>query len=170
MKTTFNKLALLSTAVFAIGLGATTASAASINATAKAKVIAKVSLTKQSDLDFGQIVTGPAASTVDISQANVRTCGAGLTCVGTSTAGNFTVFGQNNEVVRISVPASVTLNNTSGTGTMVATLNAPATLNLGTTGQGAGVAFRVGGTLGVGANQAEGVYASNDFAVTADYQ
>lgn len=164
MKTTFNKLALLSTAVFAIGLGATTATAASINATAKAKVIAKVSLTKQSDLDFGQIVTGAAASTVDISQANVRTCGTGLTCVGTSTAGNFTVFGQNNEIVRVSVPASVTLNNTSGTGTMTATLN------LGTTGQGAGVAFRVGGTLSVGANQTEGVYASNDFAVTADYQ
>lgn len=169
MNNRFNTLALAATAVFALGLGATSASAAPVTAVAvaKAKVLKQLTIAKNSDLDFGTIVTGIAASTVTVNAAGALTCGIGLTCSQTPSAAKFTVTGTNNAIVTVSVPASVTLN--SGTNTMTALLTVLPTLNLGSSGN-TGTALTFGGTLNVGAGQADGVYASPDFAVTVDYQ
>jgi hypothetical protein len=167
MTTTFNKLALAGTALLALGLGATNATAATVNAQSKAKIVQPLTITKQSDLDFGAIVSGAAASTVAINAAGVVTCGTGLFCSGTRTAASFTVTGSNNNIVTVSAPTTVTLSN--GTVNMTANLSAPTTLNLGATGS-VGTALTFGGTLNVGANQADGVYASPNFAVTVEYQ
>ncbi|HEY0626299.1 MAG TPA: DUF4402 domain-containing protein [Allosphingosinicella sp.] len=158
--------------LMATGLGATQAQAApaSASASAKAKVLKQLALTKNVDLDFGTIVAGASASTVVVNAAGTATCGAGLTCSGTTTAANFKVEGSNNSVVTVSVPASVSLaNQTVGSSaTMSATFAAPATLLLTTSGS-AGTPLVFGGTLNIGASQEEGVY-NGTFNVTVDYQ
>lgn len=169
MTNRINKLALATTAIFALGLGSTGASAqaASANAVAKARILKQLTITRIADLDFGTIVTGTVASTVAIDAAGTRTCGTGLTCTQTPSAAKFTVTGSNNQVLTVSAPASVTLSN--GTNQMIAALSVPATLNLGNSGN-TGTSLTFGGTLNVGANQVDGIYASPEFAVTVNYQ
>lgn len=169
MTNRFNKLALATTALVSLGLASTGASAApaSANAVAKATVLKQLTITKNADLNFGTIVTGTAASTVAVDAAGALTCGAGLTCSQTPSAARFTVTGTNNTVITVTTPATVTL--ASGTNTMTASLSVQPTLNLGNSGN-TGTAFSFGGTLNVGANQADGVYATPDFAVTVNYQ
>lgn len=143
-------------------LGATGAQAASTTATAKAKILQQVAVTNTSDLDFGTIVTGTAASTVAIGSTGTRTCGAGLTCSGSTAAAGFSVLGTIGQTVTIST-TNATL--ASGTNNMSTALTpSQATMVLAATN-----AFTVGGTLNVGANQADGNYAGT-FSVTVNYQ
>lgn len=148
----------------AIGLGATAADAATANASARAKLLSQVTVTQQTDLEFGTIVAGTSASTVAINAFGARTCGAGLACTGTTTAAAFLVTGTAGRIVTVSVPAAITLSN--GTDTMNASLAASAPgLLLGV----GGASFTVGGTLDVGANQVDGDYSAT-FTATVDYQ
>lgn len=148
----------------ALGMGATSAHAATASATAKAKILRQVTVTNSSDLQFGTIVTGASAATVAINAAGVRTCGAGLVCSGTSTAAAFAVTGTTGQIVTVSVPATISL--TSGTNSMSATLAASAASLTLVANAGS---FSVGGTLSVGANQADGDYAGT-FSATVNYQ
>ncbi len=146
------------------GVAATSANAATATAPAFAKIYSQVTVINTSDLEFGTIVTAASPSVVDVSTAGARTCGAGLACLGTSSAADFIVGGSSGQVTTISVPASVTL--TSGTNSMFALLNptnAVLTLvaNAGT--------FSIGGTLLVGGAQAEGTY-TGSFTATVNYQ
>ena len=150
--------------VSALGLGATAAYAATATGTARAKILRQVTLTNTSDLQFGTIVTGAAASTVDIDSAGARTCGAGLVCSGTTTAAGFTIGGTTGQVVTISVPATVSL--TSGANSMSSTLAASAATATMVANAGS---FTVGGTLSVGASQADGDY-TGTFTATVNYQ
>ncbi len=161
MKTSMIKAAIAVTAFAGLGV-ATSAQAATANADARATILAPVIVTNTSALDFGLIAAGPASS-VTVSTAGARTCGAGLVCTGATTAANFTVVGVVGQTVGVSVPANVTL--ASGTNNMTATLNGSAASILldGTD------AFSVGGVLGVGANQAAGAY-TGTFTVTVNYQ
>lgn len=164
MKIQMLKAIVATTTLAALGLGATAANAATASATARAKILRQITLTNTSDLQFGTIVTGAAASTVDISVAGARTCGVGLVCSGTTTAAGFTIGGTTGSVVTISVPASVTL--TSGADSMTASLvsSAPTTTLVANAGS-----FTVGGSLAVGASQPDGDYAGT-FTATVDYQ
>lgn len=156
--------ALLATATMGVSAQA---APASTNANAKAKVLKQLTITKNADLDFGTIVTGAAASTVAVDSAGVATCGAGLTCSGTTAAADFTVTGSNNTIVTVTAPATVSLTNGTG-GTMTASLAAPATLAMLNSGAtGAPLVF--GGTLNVGASQADGNY-NAVFNISVDYQ
>lgn len=151
------------TGIVALGFTASAASAATASAVARASILRQITVTKTADLDYATIVTGAAASTVVITPAGARTCGAGLVCSGTATAAGFSVVGTIGQVATVSVPANVTL--TSGANNMTSTLvSSAATLTLA-----AANSFNVGGTLAVGANQADGVYTGN-FTVTVDYQ
>lgn len=164
MKMNVLKAVIAGSLVASLGMGATAANAATASATAKAKILRQVTVTNTSDLQFGTIVTGTAASTVIVSSAGARTCGTGLICSGAFTAAGFNVTGTTGQVVTVSVPASVTL--ASGTNSMTASLSSSnSTLTLAAN---AG-SFSVGGTLSVGANQADGDY-SGTFAATVDYQ
>ena len=153
------------TTLMALGLGATSANAATASATARAKILRQITLTNTSDLQFGTIVTSAAPSTVAVSSVGVRTCGAGLVCSGTTTAAGFTIGGTTGQVVTISVPASVTLNDGLGN-SMTASLAASAATTTLVAGAGS---FSVGGTLAVGANQVDGDY-TGTFDATVDYQ
>ena len=159
------KAVLGGTALIALSFGATSAQAATAVATAKANILKQVTVTKTADLDYATIVTGAAASTVIVTPAGARTCGVGLVCSGTATAASFNVTGTAAQVVTFSVPATVTL--TSGANSMSSTLVASgATATLSALGA---ATFTVGGTLSVGANQADGAYAGT-FTATTDYQ
>lgn len=161
MKTIIKALTIAGVA--AIALGGTAAYAATANSTASARILKQVTVTKTADLDFGTIVTGTAPATVDISALGVRVCGAGLVCSGTTTAAAFGIVGTVGQTVRITAAGPVTLS--SGTNSMTATLlSSAATRTLTGTD-----AFTVGGSLALGANQADGVY-TGAFAVTVDYQ
>ena len=109
-------------------------------------------------------MTNIAPSGSDVSTAGVVTCGAGLVCTGTTTAAGFTIGGTTGQVATISVPATVTLN--SGANSMSASLAASAATTTLVANAGA---FSVGGTLSVGANQADGDYAGT-FTATVNYQ
>jgi Mat/Ecp fimbriae major subunit len=161
MTKTFKALAL--TGVVALGFSASAANAATASATAKANILKQITVTKTADLDYATIVTGAAASTVQITPAGVKTCGAGLTCTGTVSAAAFTVVGTVGAIANVTVPASVSL--TSGANSMTSTLVGSAT----TLTLAASNTLTVGGTLSVGGGQADGVY-SGTFTVTVDYQ
>ncbi len=165
MKTQLLKALVASAAIAALGLGATTANAATATAAARAKILRQVTITNTSDLQFGTIVTGTAASTVLISSAGTRTCGTGLVCSGAATAASFNVTGTTGQVVAVAVPTTVTLTSTAGD-TMSALLAASASTVTMVSNAGS---FSVGGTLNVGANQADGDY-EGTFTATADYQ
>lgn len=151
-------------ALTAISLGSTAANAATGNATARAKILGQVTVTRVADLEFGTIVAGAAPSTVIINPFGVRTCGAGLVCSGAVTAAAFSVTGTAGRIVTVSVPAAITLSN--GTDTMSALLAASAPgLLLGA----GGAFFTVGGTLNVGSNQVDGDYSAT-FNATVEYQ
>ncbi len=159
----FIKAALASSVLVASVMGANAAQAATASADATANILEQVSVTNTADLDFATIVTSAAASTVVVSSAGAVTCGAGLVCSGTTAAAGFDVSGSTGQTVDVSVDANVTLN--SGGNSMTASLAASsATLVLAGSDS-----FTVGGTLSVGANQADGAY-TGTFDVTVDYQ
>lgn len=172
MRTMILKSAVLGAVIAAATFSATAAHAASASGQAKAKILRQITLTNTSDLQFATVISGATASTVGVSTAGAVTCGAGLTCVGTTTAANFDIQGSNNAVVVVGGSASVTLTGDLG-GTMSASLvysSAPTNLITLTAGPGTvGGSFRVGGSLAVGANQSSGNY-TGTFNVTANYQ
>jgi Mat/Ecp fimbriae major subunit len=164
------KSAVLGAVIAAASLSATAAHAASATGQAKAKILRQITLTNTSDLQFATVISGATASTVGVSTAGAVTCGANLTCTGTTTAANFDIQGSNNAVVLYSGDANVTLTGNLG-GTMTAALSysgsGSLTLNAGPGTVGG--SFQVGGTLNVGSNQNSGDY-TGTFNVTANYQ
>lgn len=143
------------------------AAPASASATARARILKQITITNTSDLDFGTIVAGTAASTVAVSAAGVRTCGAGLTCTGTVSSANFNITGTTGAIVTVTGDNSVTLANGTG-GTMTAALTRSASTLTLVAGAVNGT-VQVSGTLSLAANQADGAY-TGTFNVTTDYQ
>jgi Mat/Ecp fimbriae major subunit len=156
------KAALVGAALLA-GFSASSAQAATASATARATILRQVTLNKTADLDFGTIITGTTASSVVVSSAGARTCNLPAVCSGTVSAAAFGIVGTTGQTVTLAATGPVTL--TSGTNTMSATLATSAATRV-LTGTDS---FTVGGTLSVGANQADGVY-TGSFNVTVDYQ
>ncbi len=141
------KRALIGAAIAAFAMNASAAHAASATGTAKAKILRQITLTNTSDLQYATIISGATASTVAVTTAGARTCGAGLTCTGTPTAANFNVAGTDGAVVLVGGDASVSLTGSLG-GTMASTLTySSANITLGATGG----RFTTLGTLSVGA-------------------
>lgn len=160
----FMKAALASSVLVASVVGANAAEAATASADARANILKQVSVDSNDvDLNFGTIITGASASTVAVNTSGVATCGTGLVCSGTTTAAGFTIDGTSGATVDISVDSSVTLTGPSGT-MSAALASSASTLVLDGTD-----AFAVGGTLSVGANQADGAYVGT-FNVSVDYQ
>src|SRR3546814_12756261 len=71
------KRALLGAAIAALAMNAPAAHAAT--ATATAKILRQITLTKTSDLQYATIISGATASTVAVSTAGGVSCGVGLT-------------------------------------------------------------------------------------------
>lgn len=146
--------------------------AADPKATATARILRPLTLSRVRDLNFGTIVVGAiaGAETVSVSQAGAIGCGSSgnLTCSGTVQSAQYNVRGTNNMQVNITAVASNLTNSTSGgSETLVFTPSAPASLVL--TNSGApGSNFNVGGSISVTPTTVDGLY-SGDIEVTVDY-
>ena len=141
--------------------------AVSATAQAAATIIAPMTITKNIDLNFGNIASGSAAGSVVLSTSNVRTATNVIlpNVPGTVSAAEFTVAGLANANYKINLPASTTITN--GTTTMTINNFTESASNVLTA---AGTeTFKVGATLNLAANQAAGSY-TGSFAVTVDYE
>jgi Mat/Ecp fimbriae major subunit len=157
-----------------LAIAATPADAVSpaTQATATARIFKPLTISRVQDLDFGTIVltgTGFTNEVLSISQTGTLTCGSNpgvlLTCTGANQPAKYKLIGTNNATVTISSPGF----NLTGPSTLAFTPNAPATVNLGSTGSTTGVTFAIGGSITLASTTPEGVY-TGTFIVTADYQ
>lgn len=175
------KIILAAAAVAAVAAAApATAQNAAVGAlpkaTAGARLIKPLTLTKLADLNFGTIVMGAITDNqvVTISGAGVVTCGSGgsLTCTNTAqataAAASYRVTGTQGQVVVISSsPSSLSTTNAGGS-TLLFTPIAPANLTLQSSGD-AGNDFNVGGSITVTSSTVDGVY-SGEVDVQVAYQ
>jgi len=172
------KILISAGAVAALALTSAPAAAAPVSATAnaKAKIFKPLSLNQVSgaDLDFATIVLGAGSytSNVVVDQTGALTsCGANLTCSGTTAAAKFKATGTSNATLSITLPSSTVslTDGVTGDPSLTVTLDAPTTANLGSAGPTTGVTFGVGGSLSVPSTTPDNFY-SGTFTVNADYQ
>ncbi|MDX9902688.1 MAG: DUF4402 domain-containing protein [Bacteroidales bacterium] len=138
--------------------------------TATATILAPLSMTKVSDMDFGTIAVTGTAGTVVLGTDNSRLAtGPALVPPAAGVAASFTVNGENGRAFTITLPANGVVTLVNGGNSMAANdfvHNAGGTPALDGTGA---AAFTVGATLSVGAAQAAGTYTSANFPVTINY-
>lgn len=142
----------------------------SANSTGKATILKSLSVLKQADLDFGElIVSGAGTSVMDPVSGTATTTGSVTPTGVPGHPAQFTATGSRNSVVIIRVPnAPVTLTRVGGTETMTVsnwTLDGPVNRKIPLNNA---FNFSVGGTLNVAAGQVEGTY-SGTFAVQVQY-
>jgi len=159
-------------AVAAIALTTTPAFAAPVQpdkqATATARIIKPLTLVWVDDLDLGSITLVDAGpTTVGITRFGVFSCpGAAVTCSGTPKVAKYKITGTNNQVVTVN-SGNVTLTGPVGSTPLSLSVDAPASVNLGSSGT-SGTDFAIGGSISVAGTQAEGTY-TGTFAVTVEY-
>ena len=167
MTSKFYSAALAASAVLAAAIAPASAQAATESAEARARILAALTLSNTSPLEFGAIVAAAGGGTVQIATGGGRTCGGSITCSGTVSAAGFDITGGTaGEFVTVNADPSVILNGPAGATMSASLLESAAVVQLDATGA---ASFTVGGTLTVAASQAEGNYVGN-FDVTADYQ
>lgn len=170
MKTS-SKLFALGMILMGFGLNANAQSTDVAQATAAARIISPITITKTADMNFGIIAADAStAGTVILATDNTRTPSVVTlppTSTGTVSPAVFTVTGESGFAYVITLPTSpVVLTHTNGTDVMTATaFNSDG----GTTLSSSSFTLKVGATLNIGANQASGTYTSEDFDVTVNY-
>ena len=170
MKTTILKFFTLSAAIFAFStISFGQANNATGTAQASANIVTPISITKNIDLNFGNIAASGSAFTVELSTAGERTSNGGAGTLpsvnGTVAAAEFTVAGLTDATYAVTLPSSITIKDGGETNTMTVdnfVSNSTFTLT------GGSETFNVGATLNVGANQVAGAYSGN-FNVTVNY-
>lgn len=146
------------------------AAAPAKNATGTANLLLPSAVTKLDDMDFGFVTVTTAGTAILNSSTDAITATGGVLFAGGSPhAARFRVLSPSKTIVHVRLPNKpVTLTRSGGTETMTVdtwTMNGAATRNVVAK---EAFEFKVGGTLRVGAGQAEGVYIGT-FAVTVDY-
>jgi hypothetical protein len=187
MKNTFKLLAI---AIFLCGLAVTSYAQVTLNSSASATIVTTMGLTKNYDLDFGNLAVTTVAGTCILTPmagpAPTRSITGGVTLpgfVGTPRAAEFIVTGVANQAYTINIPlADLTITHTTvptasmivNTYTTDQTVVTPGTSWFGTLGGSGDNTFHVGATVHVSANQLAGLYQSmapaGGFPVTVNYQ
>ncbi|SHN28939.1 DUF4402 domain-containing protein [Chitinophaga sp. CF418] len=167
------KTPLLFLASLTLACFATAASAQeTATATATATIVTPISITKDVDMNFGNVaVRSSAGGTVVLTPAGNRSATGGVTlpttATGTVTAASFTVNGTSGYTYAITLPSSVTI--TSGSNTMTVNTFTSDPNGAGTL-TGGSETLNVGATLNVTAAQPAGTYVSaTPFNVTVNY-
>jgi len=130
----------------------------SVSASTSGTVIAPISITKDTDLQFGKFLAGPVGGTVVVLPAGTRDfTGDTVLFAGIApTAATFTVTGETGTTYSVTLPGSIVLtsgSNTMTVGSFTSTpLAAAGSLAAGTE------SLKVGATVTVGASQAAGLY------------
>ena len=141
------------------------AMAAEASANIDATVLTPIAITKNENLNFGQLLAGTSAGTVvlEATLEAARSASGGVSLPasnsGTVTAAKFTITGQVGSTYTITLPESaVELDGpsaaTMSVDTFTSSIVSPATIVEG------GSALYVGATLNVGVNQAAGTYSA----------
>ena len=147
---------------------------ATAQASATATIVTPISITKNVDMNFGNVaVSATIAGTVILAPAGTRTTGGagGVTLpatTGTVTAADFTVNGNGAFTYAITLPASATLTRVGGSETMTANAFTSTPSGTGTLSGGT-QNLKVGATLNVAAAQVAGTYVCASFDVTVNY-
>jgi hypothetical protein len=144
---------------------------ASATSNVTATVITPISITKNTDMNFGELAAGATAGTVVLDPAGTVTVTGGVDAgAGTPTAATFTVSGEPNATYAITLPATaVTIDDGAGNTMTVDTFTSTPTPT-GTLDGTGNQTLSVGATLNVGANQVAGTYgAGATFDVTVEY-
>lgn len=165
--------------LLAIGLMApAVAQAQSATGTSRASVKEPITLAVTRDLSFGTILPSTTrTSTVRVNQNDTLTLGGGALAFGaTHSASRVTGQATRNQVVLITMPPTIFLTG-PGTQMRVRSWTFGTTSGLTritgnqyrVTGTGGSFSFRLGATLDVARNQAEGLY-QGSFVVRVNYQ
>ena len=160
-----------------LAFGANAVAQATASAYAEATIISPIGITKEVDMNFGNVAVINQDGTVILSTASGRTSTGGATPVanptGTVTAASFTVTGNGGYHIFVTLPASppgINVIHTNGTNLMNVTdfISNPAT-NF-TMPMSGTQTMTVGATLNTKALQLPGVYHTlTDFNVTVNY-
>lgn len=162
----------IAAAAMLLALSAAPARAASTQtATVSAKVVKPLTLTWEQDLDLGSILLSPGSwsgVTVGITHSGTFTCtDPRVTCSGATSVARYRVTGTNRQVVRITAPDVVLVNQVDSTKTLLLTVDNPGTVTLTSSGAPGNI-FGVGGSITLDSTTADGTYVGT-FNVTVDY-
>ena len=185
--TMIKKLAVLAAATTALAATPAAAQDASDSTgTASVNIVQPMTLTKDSDLDFGTVILSGAGAwsgdLVEIDDANTRTCAANLTCAGAGgTSAAYTLDASGDAGVSVTIPDTVTISNGVDPDLTVDLLpeNSSALIAASATQSGdtfsftmpsgGSFAFAFGGEIALASTTGDGLY-SGSITVTADYQ
>jgi len=159
------------TILLAPAAGQTAPKAAPTPAQATGTLLFPLEIVKNRDLDFGNVGTTATAGTVVINPETdtISSTGGASLLGGTPHAAQFTGAAKGNNVVIIRIPKQpVTLTRVGGTQTMIADNFTLQGLDKRAVAARVAFDFRVGATLNVNANQAEGTYVGT-FDVSIQY-
>ncbi|HYU94853.1 MAG TPA: DUF4402 domain-containing protein [Sphingomicrobium sp.] len=159
------------TMLLAPAAGQTAPRAAATPAQATGTLLFPLEIVKNRDLDFGNVGTTAAAGTVVINPETdtISSTGGAVLLGGAPHAAQFTGAAKGNNVVIIRIPKQpVTLTRVGGTQTMIADNFTLQGLDKRAVAARVAFDFRVGATLNVNANQAEGTYVGT-FDVSIQY-
>jgi hypothetical protein len=159
---------VVSAAVSSQGMAQT---AASTSATGSISIVTPLTLTKTSDLSFGQILRPTATGTVTISTAGARTLGGGATAgSATATGGRaaFVISGEGGLAMNLSIG---TLAMVGGGATIPVTLSPAAgssSISLSSTTGAQVMTLGIGGVISLASGQAAANY-TGTFTVSVNY-
>lgn len=140
------------------------------NASATATIIKPISISKSSDMSFGNIAVYSTAGTVTIGTNGSRTSSAGITLPattpGTVTAASFVITGSDAFTYAITLPVSINITSTGNTMLVDNFTSNPSAAGVLTNGT---QTISIGSTLHLAASQAEGIYTNASFPVTVSY-
>ena len=160
----------MGTALICVAFAATSFAQVSATANASATIVTPISISKNNDMNFGNVATDGTVGTVILAPASTRTSTGGITfpaTAGTVTAASFAVAGSGSYTYSISLPTSVIIANGANNMTVSGFISSPSftgTLSSGTQ------TLTVGATLNIAAAQVAGTYASaSPFTVTVNY-
>jgi hypothetical protein len=164
---------IFASAIALIAFSAAANAQVSATATAEATIVAPITITKDVDMNFGNVAVSAAAGTVVLNPATAaRTNTGGVTLpniAGTVAPAEFSVTGNGDYTYAISLPVNA-IQIVNGINTMVVDNFTSFPDATGQLVNGSQV-VRVGATLFVDGNQAAGHYISdaNGFQVTVNY-
>ena len=169
-------IVMIAGALAATALTGTAANAAPVTATtqatATARIVQPLTLTSVRDLDLGTIVlsgTAPYTNTIGITQGGTFSCGADVTCSGTTQTAQYSATGTQGQTLSVNVSSTIALvNQTQTSPDLTLTVDAPAAGSVVLDSAGT-VTFDLGGSIDVADDTADGVY-QGTFDVSADYQ
>ena len=167
------KTRIITLAVAILGFTSATfaqSNATNATATASATLLTPLSISKNVDLNFGNIASSNEAGTAVLTTASgiSRTGGVAILDGVTPTAAQFTVVGASSETYSMQAPSSIKLKSGSVELNLSLVYDKNATGNVLTGGSST---ILVGGTLSIPANTVAGTYSNTtDLKITVNYE